>query len=81
MCVEIYVILVYDFERVTGMKVRGSQTEEIGYKCQTFFSLSLKQQEETNKCYIFFPPSLYKFKKKFLLKFYVAITTSGSTWT
>ena len=27
-------------ERVTGRKARGLQTEEIGCKCQTFFSLS-----------------------------------------
>ena len=43
------------------------------------FSLSLKQQEEANyKCQIF-PPSLYKLKRRFLLKFCVAETTSGST--
>ena len=29
-------------ERVTGRKARGLQMEEIGCKCQTFFSLSLK---------------------------------------
>ena len=27
------------FERVTGRKARGLQTEEIACKCQTFFSL------------------------------------------
>ena len=36
-------------EIVTGMKARGLQMEKIGCKCQTFFNLSLKQQEETNK--------------------------------
>jgi len=45
-------------ERVTGRKVRGLQMEEIGFKCQTFFYLSLKQQEEANyKCEFF--PLLY----------------------
>ena len=29
----------------------------------------------------FFSPSLYKFKKRFLLKFCVAMMTPGSTWT
>ena len=65
-------------ERVTGRKARGPQAEEIGFKCQTFF-LSLKLQEETNKCQIFFSPSLYKIKRRFLLKFCVAMMTPGST--
>ena len=53
--------------------------EETGYKCQTLFYLSLKQQEETNyKCQILFS-SLYKMKTMFLLKFCVAMMTSGST--
>ena len=34
-------------------KARNLQMEEIGCQCQTFFNLSLKQQEETNKCQIF----------------------------
>ena len=34
--------------RITGRKARGLQMEEIGCKCQTFFNLSLKRQEETN---------------------------------
>ena len=41
-------------KRITGRKARGLQMEEIGCKCQTFFSLSLKWQEETNslwKCF------------------------------
>ena len=67
-------------ERVIGRKARDLQTEEIGCKCRTFFYLSLKWQEDTNyKCQIFFP-SLYKIKR-FLLKFCVAMTTPGSTWT
>ena len=68
-------------ERVTGRKARGLQMEEIGYKCQTFFFffyLSLKQLEETNyKCQIFFS-SLYKIKRRFLLKFCVAMMTPDS---
>ena len=34
-------------ERVIGRKARGLQTEEIGYKCQTFF-ISLLNGQETN---------------------------------
>ena len=53
-------------ERITGRKARGLQMEEIGCKCQTFFSLSLKHLEETNyKCQIFFL-SPYKIKSRFL---------------
>ena len=37
----------YSIERVTGRKARGLQTEEVGCKVH-IFSLSLKQQEETN---------------------------------
>ena len=62
-------------ERVTGRKARGLQREEIDCMCQTF--LSLKQQEETN--YRCFFPSLYKFKRRFLLKYCVAIMTPGFT--
>ena len=51
-------------ERVTGRKARGPQAEEIGCKCQTFF-LSLKLQEETNKCRIFFPLLYTKLKGGF----------------
>ena len=69
-----------EFERVTGRKARGLQTEEIGCKCLTFFYISLKWQEETNYCYTF-SPSLYKFKKRFLLKYCAAIMIIGSTWT
>ena len=35
-------------ERVIGRKAGGLQTEGIGCKCQMFFSMSLKQPEETN---------------------------------
>ena len=65
---------------VNRQEGQGSPNRGNRLKMSDIFSLSLRQQEETNKCYIF-PPSLYKFKKKFLLKFYVAITTPGSTWT
>ena len=34
-------------EKLTGRKKRDLHMEEIGCKCQTFFSLSLKWQEET----------------------------------
>ena len=32
-------IFLEDSERITGRKARGLQMEEIGCKCQTFFSL------------------------------------------
>ena len=58
----------------------GPQMEETGCKYQTFFLyLSFKQQEETNHKYQDFFPSLYKIKRRFLLKFCVAMTTPGST--
>ena len=49
--------------------------EEIGCKCQTVL-ISLSQVAGGNKVLVllFFPPSLYKFKRRFLLKFYVAVT-------
>ena len=56
---------VYPHERLTGRKARGLQTEEIGFKCQTFFSLSLLNGRRKQMCYIL-SPSLYKFKKQFL---------------
>ena len=45
---QYYLSRLGHFERVTGRKARGLQMEEIGCKCQTFFYLSLKRQEETN---------------------------------
>ena len=63
-------------ERITGRKARGLQMEEIGCKCQTFFlSLSGRKKQTSD---IFFP-SLYTFKKRFLLKYCVAIITPGFT--
>ena len=44
----LFFLLLCAFERVTGRKARGLQMEKIGCKCQAFFYLSLKQQEETN---------------------------------
>ena len=59
------------YERVTGRKSRGLQTEEIGCKCQTFFSLLSGMRKQTSD--IFFP-SLYKFKRRVLLKYCVVMT-------
>ena len=63
-------------ERVTGRKAGGLQMERIGCKCQTFF-LSLLSGRRKLVLH-FFPPSQYKFKKRFHLKFCVAMTP-GST--
>ena len=52
-------------ERVTGRKARGLQREEIGCKCQTFFYLSLKQQEEANYKFEFFPLLYANLKRGF----------------
>ena len=62
-------------EMVTGRKARGLQMEEIGCKCQTFF-ISLISSRRKQRI---ISPSLYKFKRRFLLKFCVAMTTSGTT--
>ena len=62
-------------ERVTGRKARGLQTEEIACKCQTFLSLLSGMRK---KLAIFFA-SLYKFKKRFLLNYCVAIMTPDFT--
>ena len=66
------------FERVTGRKAWGLQMEEIAFKCQTFLSLLSGRRKQTSN--IFFP-SLYKFKRRFLLKYCVAIKTPGFTWS
>ena len=58
-------------ERVTGRKARGLQTEEISCKGQTCRSKLTTVSD--------FFPSLYKIKRRFLLKFCVAMTTPGST--
>ena len=67
-----------DGERVTGRKARCLQTEEIACKCQKFFSLLNGRRKQTSD--IFFP-SLYKFKRRFLLKYCVAIMKPGFTWS
>ena len=38
-------------ERVTGIKARGLQMEEIGCKCQTFFSLLSGRRKQTSDIY------------------------------
>ena len=63
-------------ERVTGRKARGLQMEKIACKCQTFLSPLSGRRKQTSG--ILFP-SLYKFKRKFLLKYCVVIMTSGFT--
>ena len=70
--------VLHSVERVAGRKAKVLQREKIACKCQTFFDLSLKGQEETNLCYIF-PPSLHKFKNRFFLKYCFAIMTPVST--
>ena len=62
-------------ERVTGRKARGLQREEIACKCQTFLSLLSGRRKQTSD--IFF--LLYKFKRRFFLKYCVAIMTPGFT--
>ena len=55
--------------------------EEIGCKCQTFFISLISSRRKQTTSVRFFSPSLYKFKRKYLLKFCVAMTTPGSIWT
>ena len=62
-------------KRVTGRKARDLQREEIACKCQTFLSLLIGRRKQTS---VFFP-SLYKFKRRFLLKYSAAIMTLGFT--
>jgi len=70
----------FGLERVTGRKARGPQAKEIDYKCQTFF-LSKAAGGNKLKWQTFLFPSLYKIKRRFLLKFCVLMTTPGSIWT
>ena len=53
-------------ERVIGRRARGFQTEEIGFKCQTFFISPLSSRRKQVSGF-------------FLLKFCVALKTPGST--
>ena len=39
--------------RVSGRKARGLQMEEIGCKCQTFFSLLSRRRKQTSDIYIY----------------------------
>ena len=41
-------------ERVTGIKARGLQMEEIGCKCQTFFSLLSGRRKQTSNIFFSF---------------------------
>ena len=61
----LFFLLLCAFERVTGRKARGLQMEKTGCICQTFVSLLSCRRKQTS---IFFFPSLYKFKRRFLLK-------------
>ena len=63
-------------DRITGRKARDLQIEEIGGKCQTFLSLLSDRSKQTSD--IFFP-SLYAFKRRFILKYCIAIKTPGFT--
>jgi len=63
------------YERVTGRKARGLQREEIACKRQTFLSLLRGNRKQI----VIFLSSLYKFKRRFLLKYCVAIMTPGFT--
>ena len=69
------------FERVTGRKARGPQTEEISCKGQTFFiSLISGRRKQTTSVRFFFPV-VCKIKKRFLSKFCVDMMTPGSTFS
>ena len=59
-------------------EARGSPNGGNRLQVSDTFTLSLKQQEETNWRYIL-PSSLYKFKKRLVLKYRGAIMTPGST--
>ena len=64
-------------ERVTGRKARGLQMEEIGCKCQTFLSLLSSRRKQASDIFSF----TIKSKRRFLLKYCVAIMTPGFTWS
>ena len=65
-----FVFLGSKIERVIGRKAKGLQTEERGCKCQTSLSLLSRRKKQTSNVF----PSLYKFKRRFLLKCCVAMT-------
>ena len=72
---------IYGIGRVAGRKARGPQVEEIGCKCQMFFSFLLISRRKQTTSVRFFPPFLYKINRSFLKKICVAVTIPGSTWT
>ena len=49
---------------------QGSPNRERGYKCYAFFISLLGCRRKQITSVKSFPPSLYKFKKSFLLKFF-----------
>ena len=51
---------IHGDEKVTGRKARGLQTEEISCKCQIYFYLSLKWQEETSVRFFLFCIQIWK---------------------
>ena len=63
---------------LTDRKARGLQMEKIGCKCQTFLFLLSSRKKQTNDISSFFFRSLCKFKRKFLLKYCVAVIID--TW-
>ena len=48
---EIKPVNLKGIERVTGRKARGLQMEEIGCKCQTFFSLLSGRRKQTSNIF------------------------------
>ena len=57
-------------------QARGLQMEEIACKCQIFLSLLSSRRKQTSGNFF---PSLYKFKRKFLLKYCISIMTPSFT--
>ena len=49
----LHLINVEEIERVTGRKARGLQMEEIGCKCQIFFSLLSGRRKQTTDIFSF----------------------------
>ena len=67
----------FDIE-LRGKEGQGSPNGGIGCKCMIIFiSLLSSRRKQTNV--ESFSPSLYKFKKRFLIKICVAMMTPGST--
>ena len=66
-------------ERVTGRKPRGLQRRKQAASVKTFFIFLLRSRRKQTTSVKCFFPSLYKIKRRFLLKFCVAMMTLGST--